>query len=251
MSLYLYAILNDTDLANLSGLEVQGMTQQPVQVHPIPPFALVYSEAQQTRYLASRANLLTHETVIEAVMNAVDVHVCVPLPLQFGLVVDDWAQVSTDLIAGNQKALQALLSKLAGKREVGIKLFWDQTAELNLILAENSALNQKREALMGKTLSLDEAISIGRELESALEDRRQDIIDAFLGELKPLSYEDVEGEILTENMLYNAAFLIDWEREPEFAALVESLDLKFDQRFRIRYNNFTAPFNFVKLDSAT
>jgi hypothetical protein len=49
-------------------------------------------------------------------------------------------------------------------------------------------------------------------------------------------------------MLYNAAFLIDWEREPEFAQAIEALDAKFDNRLRIRYNNFTAPFNFVNMD---
>jgi len=244
MSLYLYAILNTAELVDL---DLLGMNQQPVQFHEIPPFTVVYSEAQQARYLASRAHLLTHETVIEAVMKSVDIDRCVPLPLQFGLVVEDWEEVQKDLFEGHQESLQALLSKLVGKREVGIKLFWERDAELNLALAENQDLLQRRAALMGKTLSLDEAIAIGQGLESALEDRRQHIIDTFLNTLQPFSHEYVEGELLTENMLYNAAFLIDWQREPEFAEAVEALDLKFEQRLRIRYNNFTAPFNFVKL----
>ncbi|AFY73702.1 Gas vesicle synthesis protein GvpL/GvpF [Synechococcus sp. PCC 7502] len=246
MSLYLYAIANGQDLEKLkNSLKIEGMNQQPVQFQEIDPFTLVYSEALQERYLASRANLLTHERVIEAVMK-VDVY-NVPLPLQFGLVVDDWAEVKQKLIEGHQSDLKDLLNKLQGKREVGIKLFWDQIAELNLILGENTELNQKRESLMGKTLSMDAAIAIGKELESALNQKREEIVGTFLEVLQPLSYEYVVGDLLTENMLYNAAFLIAWDRESEFAIAIENLDAKYDHRLRIRYNNFTAPFNFVNL----
>lgn len=244
MSLYLYAILPDL---TLNSLEIKGMNQQTIQFHLLPPFAIAYSEAAQERYLASRSNLLTHETVIEAIMTALDPHITVPLPLQFGLVVDNWEEVQEKLLTGHHEELQALLAKLTGKREVGIKLFWDQPAELNLILQEDPALNQNREALVGKPLSMDEAIKIGKQLESALEERQKLIIDTFLNILTPLSHEYVEGELLTENMIYNAAFLIDWQREPEFATAVETLDTHFEHRLRIRYNNFTAPFNFVKL----
>jgi hypothetical protein len=55
------------------------MNAQPVQFYPIPPFAIVYSESQQERYLASRANLITHETVLESLMKVIDPHQAVPL----------------------------------------------------------------------------------------------------------------------------------------------------------------------------
>jgi len=242
MSLYLYAIAQQTDF---SRLEIEGMNQQPVKFKDIPPFTLIYSEAMQERYLSSRAHLLTHERVIETITGFDDYNL--PLPLQFGLVVDEWAEVEQKLITGHQTDLQALLDKLKGKREVGIKLFWDRMAELNLILNENQPLNQRRESLLGKTLSMDEAIAIGKELESAIEQRQQDITEDFLATLQPLSHEYVVGDLLTENMLCNAAFLISWEGEPEFAASIEKLDIKYDNRLRIRYNNYTAPYNFVNL----
>ncbi len=250
MSLYLYAILDETNHTSklsesINTLKLNGMNKQPVQLQSISQFTIVYSKVQEARYLASRANLLAHETVIEAVMKVNEQEV--PLPLQFGLVVEDWTEVKQQLIEGHQADLQMLLARLRGKREVGIKLFWDQTAELQLILEENAALNRRRESLMGKVLSLDEAITIGQELESALLGRQQLIISTFLEALQPLSSDYVEGELLTENMLYNAAFLINWDQEPEFAIAVEKLDAEFNHRLRIRYNNFTAPYNFVQL----
>jgi hypothetical protein len=248
MSLYLYAILQTDNIELVKDLDLQGMNAQPVQFHPLPPFAIAYSEAQQDRYLASRSNLITHETVLESLMKAIDPYQAVPLPLQFGLVVDEWEEVQRDLLIPYETKLKELIKNLIGKREVSIKLFWNQTEELNLAVAENKSLQQKRESLMGKMLSMDEAIEIGQELESAIEQRQQAIIDAFINTLQPLAYEYAEGEMLTESMIYNGSFLIDWDRESEFASAVEELDKQFENRLRIRYNDFTAPYNFVKVD---
>ncbi|MBD2188612.1 GvpL/GvpF family gas vesicle protein [Pseudanabaena mucicola] len=248
MSLYLYAILQTDNIELVKDLDLQGMNAQPVQFYPLPPFAIAYSEAQQDRYLASRSNLITHETVLESLMKAIDPHQAVPLPLQFGLVVDEWEEVQRDLLIPYETKLKELIKNLIGKREVSIKLFWNQNEELNLAVAENKSLQQKRESLMGKMLSMDEAIEIGQELESAIEQRQQAIIDAFINTLQPLAHEYAEGEMLTESMIYNGSFLIDWDREAEFAAAVEDLDKQFENRLRIRYNDFTAPYNFVKVD---
>lgn len=249
MSLYLYAILQAENLDLMKNLDLQGMNAQPVQFHTLPPFAIAYSEAQQERYLASRANLLTHETVLESLMKSVDPHQAVPLPLQFGLVVESWTEMQQDLLVPHEDKLKGLIANLIGKREVSVKLFWNQTEELNLAVVENAELRQRRESLMGKILSMDEAIAIGQELEAAIEQRQQLIIETFYNALNPLSYEYVEGELLTENMIYNASFLIAWDEEPKFAATVEELDKQFGDRLRIRYNDFTAPYNFVKLES--
>ncbi len=248
MSLYLYAILQAENLDLIKDLELKGMNDQPVQFHALLPFAIVYSEAQQERYLASRANLITHETVLESLMKAIDPHQAVPLPLQFGLVVDAWEEVQRDLLIPYEDQLTKLINNLIGKREVSVKLFWNQNEELNLAVAENKGLQQRRESLMGKVLSMDEAIAIGQELEAAIEDRKQVIIEAFLNTLKPLSHEYVEGELLTESMIYNGSYLIDWDKESEFATAVEDLDKQFENRLRIRYNDFTAPYNFVNVE---
>jgi hypothetical protein len=181
-------------------------------------------------------------------MKAIDPYLAVPLPLQFGLVADEWEEVQTDLLIPYEDQLKQLIQNLIGKREVSVKLFWNQTEELNLAVAENQGLSQRREALVGKVLSMDEAIAIGQELEAAIEERQQTIIDAFVNTLQPLSHEYVEGELLTESMIYNGSFLIDWDKEAEFAAAVENLDKQFENRLRIRYNDFTAPYNFVAVD---
>jgi hypothetical protein len=52
---------------------------------------------------------------------------------------------------------------------------------------------------------------------------------------------------MTEDMIYNAAFLIPWENESLFSERVEAIDQNFAERLRIRYNNFTAPYTFAQI----
>lgn len=240
--LYLYGIFPAPGPQNL---HLEGLDKQPVQTQIVDDFTFLYSEAQQERYLASRRNLLGHEKVLE---QAMEVGYRTLLPLQFGLVIDDWATVTEQLTAPHSHGLEKLFIKLDGQREVGVKLFWEADHELQMLLAENQNLREKRDNLEGRTLGMDEVVAIGQAIERAMTDRKQDIIQTFRETLNPLAGEQVENDTLTEAMIYNAAYLIQWETEPAFSTQVEALDSQFEGRLKIRYNNFTAPFNFAQLD---
>jgi len=240
--LYLYGIF---PAPGPSDLDVQGLDNQPVTTHAIGEFAFLYSEAQQERYLASRKNLLGHERVLEAAMQAGDRTL---LPLQFGLVIETWERVIQELITPRGEGLKRLFAKLEGCREVSVKVLWHPDDELNQLMEENEPLRQERDRLEGKQLSMDQVVSIGQSIEKAVEARKEAIVDAFREALNPLAIEALENDPMTDAMIYNAAYLIDWDAESEFGNVIEELDAQFEDRLRIRYNNFTAPFNFAQLD---
>lgn len=240
--LYLYGIFPAPGPKNL---QLKGLDGQPVQNHLIGEFAFLYSEAKQERYLASRRNLLGHEKVLEEAMQH---GYRTLLPLQFGLTVEDWESVNQQLTAPYGESLKLLFQKLEGRREVGVKVFWDSEAELQKMVEENEILKAKRDRLEGQRLGMDQVIEIGQEIERGLEVRKQEIIEVFQAELNSLAVEMVENDLLTEKMIYNAAYLIPWEVEEKFSERVEKLDGKFESRLLIRYNNFTAPYNFSQLD---
>lgn len=239
--LYLYGIF---PAPGPQDLNLDGLDQQPVQTHSVDDFVFAFSEAQQERYLASRRNLLGHERVLEQAMQAGHRTL---LPLQFGLIIQDWQAVNQQLIAPYSQSLKQLFEKLSDRREVGVKVFWDGDAELQMLLEENQPLKAKRDQLEGKSLSMDQVVGIGQAIEQAMNSRQQDIVEVFQTLLNPLAVEVVENDLLTDAMIYNAAYLIPWEAEPKFAEQVEVLDQQFEGRLRIRYNNFTAPFNFAQL----
>lgn len=243
LGFYLYGIFPEPIPTTLA---ITGLDDQPVYSQVIDGLTFLYSEAKQEKYLASRRNLITHEKVLEQAMQKGFRSL---LPFRFGLVVQNWDTVITQLIQPYKDKLQELLEKLDGKREVSIKIFWDTKAEIQAMMQSNPDLKQQRDQMAGKELSMEEVIHIGQLIESNLAARKETVIQAFLNELKPLANEVIESELMTEDMIYNAAFLIPWEKESLFSQRVEAIDKKFGERLRIRYNNFTAPYTFAQISS--
>ncbi|MBD2181195.1 GvpL/GvpF family gas vesicle protein [Planktothrix sp. FACHB-1355] len=239
--LYLYGIFPDSMPEQLA---LEGMDKQPVYSTIIEGFTFLYSSAKQEKYLASRRNLICHERVLEQAMNE---GFRTLLPLRFGMVIKTWETVIEQLTRPHQDKLKDLFAKLAGRREVSVKVLWDSKSELQALLSANKDLKQKRDAMEGKTMSMEEVIDIGQMIENGLLLRKQEVIQAFRDELNSLAKEVVENDPMTEEMIYNAAYLISWDAEAEFSDRVEAIDQKFGDRFRIRYNNFTAPYTFAQL----
>lgn len=239
--LYLYGILP----APISEKVVLlGLDKQPVQNYSVDGFNFLYSTAKQEKYLTSRRNLLCHEKVLESAMNE---GFCTLLPLRFGLVVKTWDTVSDQLTCPYKEKLEELFQKLEGRREVSVKVFWNSTSEMQALLESNISLKAKRDARLGKALSQSEIIEIGKLIESGLQLRKEAVINVFRSQLQVLAEEFVENDIMTEEMIYNAAYLIPWSSESNFSETVEAIDQKFGDRLRIRYNNFTAPYTFAQL----
>lgn len=241
VGLYLYGIFPDTIPQEVA---LQGLDSQPVYSEQVDGFTFLYSDAKKEKYLASRRNLISHEKVLEQAMEA---GFRTLLPLRFGLVVKDWETVIKQLTKPYHDKLQELFHKLAGRREVSVKILWDSKAELQAMMESNQDLKQKRDAMEGKALSMEEVIEIGQLIESNLALRKQSVIQVFLKELQPFAEEIVESDPMMEEMIYNAAFLIPWDSEAAFSEHVEAIDKKFGDRLRIRYNNFTAPYTFAQI----
>lgn len=239
---YLYGIF---PAPGPEGLTLEGLDRQPLKTQTIREFTLLYSDAQQERYLTSRRNLLGHEQVLEHAMTQ---GYRTLLPLQFGLTIRDWNSVDQQLLTPQSEALCQLFTKLTGQREVGVKVFWQPEAELDQLMVENQLLRTQRDRLQGSTLSMDQVIQVGQAIELAIEARKQAIIHAFQQTLDPLAIETIENPPLTHTMIYNAAYLIGWDDEPDFGQQVEALDHQFAGRLKIRYNNLTAPYNFARLE---
>lgn len=239
---YLYGIF---PAPGPTALDLEGLDKQPVQSQNLDGFTFLYSQACQPRYLASRKNLLGHERVLEAAMEQ---GFRTLLPLQFGLIIEGWEQVQQDLVTPHADDLTQLFERLHDSREVSIKVLWEATTELEMMMAENDALRAQRDQLEGTQLSMDQVIKIGQTIEAALEDRKQQIVDQFRVALTPLAKAAIENEPMTDSMIFNAAYLIPWDQEPAFSQAIETVDSQFGDRLRIRYNNFTAPYNFAQLN---
>lgn len=241
LGFYLYGIL---PAPFSEKVVLEGLDGQPVQSYTVDGFNFLYSEAKKEKYLTSRRNLLCHEKVLELAMSE---GFRTLLPLRFGLVVKTWETVTDQLTRPHKEKLEELFQQLEGRREVSVKVFWNSQSEIQGLLESNVSLKKKRDALEGKALSQSEIIEIGKLIENGLQLRKQAVINVFRSELNALVEEFVESDPMTEEMIYNAAYLIPWDSESNFSEKVEAIDQKFGDRLRIRYNNFTAPYTFAQL----
>ncbi|MDE5096451.1 MAG: GvpL/GvpF family gas vesicle protein [Trichodesmium sp. St11_bin5] len=226
--------------------ELKGLDKEDVKIQDVDEFAVLYSIAKKERYLASRRNLITHEKVLESAMEAGYRNL---LPMQFGLVVSEWEKFSQDFTKPCEQQIHDLFTKLKDNREVGIKIYWEPDAELEKLLENDKDLKEERDSLKDKKLTMDQVIDIGQKIEQGMNERKQNIIEIFQETLNKMAIEVIENEVQTEKMIYNAAYLIPWDQEEDFGEKVETIDSKLCERgnFTIRYNSFTAPYNFARI----
>jgi Gas vesicle synthesis protein GvpL/GvpF len=128
-----------------------------------------------------------------------------------------------------------------------VKIFWNPELELQAMLAENETLRSQRDGLSGRALSMDETIRMGQAIEQAMKQRQDAIAQTVREMLMPLAVEVRENDNINETMIFNTAYLIPWNSEPDFAAQVDAIDQRFAGQLTIRYNNFTAPYNFAMI----
>jgi len=150
-------------------------------------------------------------------------------------------------LVDHREDLRALFIKLDGMREVGVKVYWEPDQELQQLAQHHPQVRAQRETLSGRVLTMDETIAVGRLVESALDQQQQQIAQHFNQQLDPLARAIQDNDLMSREMIYNRAFLIPWDQEPIFDQAVEVLGAHYGDRLRIRYNNFTAPYNFAIL----
>jgi hypothetical protein len=117
-----------------------------------------------------------------------------------------------------------------------------------MLMTENDDLRHQRDQLEGTQLSMDQVIQIGQQIEAALQERQDNIANQFRQALAPLAKDAIENDPMTDTMIFNAAYLIPWDAEAAFSRTLDEVDATFGDRLRVRYNNFTAPYNFAQLE---
>ena len=205
--------------------------------------AAVVKDAPLSGPKPTRQDLMGHLQVIEQVMAGNTV-----IPVEFGTIAASEAEVREKLLASRYGQWRALLGRLAGKAELGLKVMW---RELEVIFAEVVAENEKIRVLRDWIAARPQAdtrlqtIEIGKMVADALEWKKREAGDKILKALTSLAVETRAGKLLGEKMILNAAFLVDKEREAEFDEKVSCLAQQPIGRYLFQYVGPAPPFNFV------
>lgn len=222
-----------------------GGVNQPVQLIEESDLVMVWSALEEDipTLRASRKNLMAHQKVLEEILKT---HTL--LPLRFGTIAENEDQVRR-LLARNQEAMQQQLQRVEGKFEMGLKAIWkDMQVIFQELVADNQTIQKRKQQAQKGGLSHDQQIELGKQVEQALQNKRELEAQALLQRLQPLALEYSQQDPIGDSMCLNAAFLIDRAHEAAFDERVQQIGDDYENRMDFKYVGPLPPYNFVTLD---
>jgi len=205
--------------------------------------AAVVSDSPIKKYPVTRENTMAHERGIEEVMKEHTV-----LPVRFVTIAENEEKVKKILEKEHDRFV-GLLKHIEGKKELGLKAIFKEEIIYKDILEEYEdikALKEKIAAMLPeKTYHL--RMEIGRMVESALQKEKEICKEDILATLSPLAVEAKTNKTYGEQIIVNAAFLVEKHREAEFDLKVHQLDTRYGHKVKFKYAGTVPPFNFVNL----
>lgn len=205
----------------------------------------IVSNSPIIEYQARRANMIAHEKVLEEVMKRFTV-----LPVRFSTISehnDDDGILR--ILKKDYNKFDNLLSKMEGKKELGLKVLAQEAAIYESIVEKYEDIRILRGKLMNLTPDKThyQRMKIGEMVAEALKKETEYYKNTILNVLNPLS-EDVKiNDNYGELMILNAAFLIKNSTEPGFDKVVNYLDEKYGRFMKFKYVGTLPPYNFVNL----
>jgi len=204
--------------------------------------AVVVSDLGSKKPCFSRESLISHQKVIEEVMaNGYDV-----LPARFGTVAKNSKDIKEKILKAKRKELLEAFKKTQGKVELGLKALWRDMPSIFQEIGENKeiriAKNQAR-----KNSSQFKIAAVGELVGKALEQKREREAQKILQALEKLAVDSKIGNLISDSMILNAAFLVPKIKEKKFDQAINELADKYDERIKFNYIGPIPPYNFVNL----
>ncbi|SJZ58765.1 Gas vesicle synthesis protein GvpL/GvpF [Enhydrobacter aerosaccus] len=240
---YVYAIIACDEPREFKN---RGIGERGDKVHTINhrQMAAVVSDSPTIDYERSRRNMMAHTVVLEEVMKEFDL-----LPLRFGTVASSAESVERQLLVPRYGELSAMLEKMRGRSEFGLKAFWHEGVAFGEIVRENARVRKLRDALQGRSLeeSYYQRIQLGEEVEKALTAIRARDEELILSRLRPFMRDIRTNKIISDRMVLNAAFLVERGDVPALDEAIRQLDQEFSERLMFKYVGPVPPYNFVNI----
>lgn len=175
-------------------------------------------------------DLVTHQFVIEKVMESFTI-----VPVKFGTMVETEDEVIKFLEKG-YVLLSNELGKSEGKIELDVVAWLDLPKTIAAISRNNSQIQEKQQklALKGANVSIEDKVMLGQYIEQALKAEKASYHQLILQTLKQ-GVEDVcLHDLANDEMIFNAAFLLEKKNKEFFDTVVDTLDQKLENNVNFR-----------------
>jgi len=243
-SKYLYCLIPSSEAKTFASRGIQGDSVHIIKAEQANDLAVVVSDSPVVEYERTRRNMLTHTKVLEEVMSEFTI-----LPIRFGTVAPTESLIHEKLLTLRYQEFTNLLQGMAGRVELGLKVFWHEGVVFQDIIAENDEIRRLRDKLQGSDPAKThfERMRLGEMVEEAVEKKRVVEADVIMSHLEPLAEQVKRKKTFTDQMLVNAAFLVNQTNEAAFDKAIHQLDTNLENRMMFKYVGPVPPYNFVNV----
>jgi len=244
MPTYVYGII-DGD-AQAPG--AAGIGGAPLQLIPADGSAALVSEIAGSDVRLGRDEVLTHSRVLEEAMSNGTV-----LPMRFGVVMEDDAEVRGRLLDEHAAELRRQLELMAGKVELNVRAVYEEEPLLRDVLEHEPEIARLRDQLRGKPddATYFERVRLGELVAEAVDRQRARDARAIVDELAPLAADIEIAELAHERIVLGASFLIERDRIAEFDQALDRVAGAYAGRMRFKCTGPLPPHSFVRLAGST
>jgi len=238
---YIYGIIEEPEprIFNFSGVgdaEVYAINHQKL--------AAVVSDTGFEEIDPTRKNVRAHTVVQDELLKSYTL-----LPMGFGVIAGGKDDV-LKLLEKNYHGLTRELTRLAGKVEVELKVFWDQEAMIKELQGGSEELTRLKAKINNAPSPIEAQrllVEAGRLVEHIALDWKTKYADRVYTVLKGLSIDARLNNPLGVKNILNASFLIERTRESDFQKEVFKLDSQYQGKVNFKYVGPLAPYNFVNV----
>ncbi len=164
------------------------------------------------------------------------------IPAKFGQIARDAGEVSVAL-RRNYGSIRRELSRLDGKTEMGLKVWWDVENLFEYFIEHDRSLKVLRDRLKAKgALTKIEQINFGHLFQDKMDRARGRITDRVLAAMPPaeVRLEDIHEDSMVTNAMLLVRKSLQKQSEDAVDAFAESMG-----EFRLKLDGPWPPFSFV------
>lgn len=239
--LYVYCVIGTGEARNFGPLGIGGRGD-PVTTIPYRDLGAVVSSIPMDRYAVGQETMLAHERVLEKVMAD---HTL--LPVRFYTIAPNAEEVRS-LLRTQHGAFKQLLRELDNKVELGLKALWrDMNPVFAAILEAGPQSSEGEPAAAAGANVAPKGAEASQRLRLALDQERAKTGERLMAPLRPLAVDLRLNRTYGDDMIVNAAFLVDRSREREFDLRLGELTAQYAHAIDFKYVGPVPPYSFVNI----
>ena len=251
--MYIYGILNSNASLQLSipkELLLEENESNGVYTIAYQGISALVRDSEIVDYTHMRKDVLArlligHQTVIERVMTAQTTII----PMRLGTFAIDEAEVK-DILSKGYGLIKEIIPKISDKIEIDLVAIWSDFTVTIKDAGEVREIKEFKEELLrsSKGVTVDDQMKIGFMLKKALDEKKEKYALKIQDALKTVGINYKQHELMDDKMVANIALLVDKNREKEFYAKVEELNIEFKELLNFRCVGPLPAYSFFTIE---